>query len=163
MYVKNEKKDERLEAMKSMVNEAVEVFVEASKKADDKMAFRAFTLGVVSLEEQYALSDIILTQAAIHLKEYTHDSLEKYTYSCATSVEEKEDEKCLVIWFNFSREKPEPAKNVDLTDDDIRPPFLRTEEDKVSVEVVEDTEKKDESLLEVSGVEHVRCGATYDA
>lgn len=153
MLVKGEKKDERLEEMKKIVNEAVEVFVEASKKAEDSMAFRAFTLGVVSLEEQYSLSDIIFTQAAIHLKEYTPHTLEKYTYTTATSVEEEGENKNLVLWFNFRRETPPKAENVELTDEDIKPSFLKTvvEEDNTSVEVVEDKE------------DHVRCGATYDA
>ena len=164
MYVKGQKKDERLEEIKDMVNKAVEVFVDAAKKAEDKMAFKAFTLGQQTLEQQYALSDIILTQAAIHLKEYTHDSLEKYTYTCATNVEENGDEKNLIVWFNFSREKPEEPKNIELTDEDIKPAFLKSEEDKSSTDAIEDTE----SLLEVSGLGHVeasmhiRCGATYD-
>lgn len=156
MHVKGEKRDERLEELKATVNKAVEMFCEAAKKAEDKMSFRAFTLGQVSLKEQYSLSDIILTQAAIHLKEYTHDSLEKYTYTCATSVEgEEEEDKKLVIWFNFSREKPEEAKTVDLTDEDIKPSFLGDdEEDKSSTDVVEDIEKKEEHLV---------SRVTYDA
>lgn len=154
MNVKNEKKDARLEYIKENVNKAVETFVDASTKAEYKMSFRAFTLKYMTLEEQYALSDIILTQAAIHLKEYTHDSLEKYTYSCATSVEddkENKDEKNLVIWFNFTREKPEPPTAVELSDNDIKPEFIKTEEDKVSVEVVP----------EVSDLSHSKI--TYDA
>lgn len=164
MYVKNEKKDERLEELKETVNKAVEIFVEAAKKAEDKMAFKAFTLGgEMDLAAQYSLSDIILTQAAIHLKEYTPHTLEKYTYTCATSIEEEGDEKSLAVWFNFSREKPEEAKSIELTDDDITPPFLKKDEDNVSVEVVADT------LVEASGVGHVQPeqhvirGATYDA
>jgi hypothetical protein len=164
MHVKGEKRDERLEQLKATVNDAVQTFVEASKKADDKMSFKAFTLGKVSLEDQYGLSDIILTQAAIHLKEYTHDSLEKYTYSCATSVEEDGDEKSLVIWFNFSREKPEAAKSVELTDEDIKPAFLvEDEDDKSSTDVVTDTLVGVSGMGHVEPEEHVMRGATYDA
>ncbi len=164
MYVKGEKKDERLEEIKATVNKAVEIFVEAAKEAEDKMAFKAFTLGGdMDLEAQYKFSDIILTQAAIHLKEYTPHSIDKYTYSCATSVEENGDEKNLVVWFNFSREKPEAPEDVQLTDEDIMPSFIKKDEDKASVEVVADT------LVEASGVGHVEPeqhiirGATYDA
>ena len=81
------KQDERLEELKKMVNTAVETFVEAAKKAEDKMAFKAFTLRDMELDKAYALSDIILTQAAIHLSEYTPHSLNKYTYTTATAVE----------------------------------------------------------------------------
>jgi hypothetical protein len=119
MEVKGEKKDARLEFIKEKVNMAVEAFVDASKDAEYKLAFKAFTLSNMSLEEQYALSDIILTQSAIHLKEYTHDSLEKYTYTCATSVEGDDDNKNLVIWLNFIREKPEPPSKNELTDTDL--------------------------------------------
>jgi O-methyltransferase involved in polyketide biosynthesis len=164
MYVKGEKKNERLEQIKQTVNKAVEIFVDAAKEAENKMAFKAFTLGGdMDLEAQYKLSDIILTQAAIHLKEYTPHSIDKYTYSCATSVEENGDEKNLVVWFNFSREKPEAPEDVQLTDEDIMPSFIKKDEDKTSVEVVADT------LVEVSGVGHVDAeqhiirGATYDA
>ena len=164
MYVKGEKKNERLEQIKQTVNKAVEIFVDAAKEAENKMAFKAFTLGGdMDLEAQYKLSDIILTQAAIHLKEYTPHSIDKYTYSCATSVEENGDEKNLVVWFNFSREKPEAPEDVELTDEDIMPSFIKKDEDKASVEVVADT------LVEVSGVGHVEPekhiirGATYDA
>jgi hypothetical protein len=163
MHVKGEKRDERLEQLKATVNGAVETFVEASKKAEDKMSFKAFTLGEVSLKEQYSLSDIILTQAAIHLKEYTHDSIDKYTYSCATSLE-GEDDKNLVIWFNFSKEKPGPPEVVELTDEDIKPSFLvEDEDDKSSTDVVTDTLVGVSGMGHVEAEEHVIRGATYDA
>jgi hypothetical protein len=164
MEVKGEKKDARLEEIKKMVNKAVETFVDASKKADHKMSFRAFTLKYMTLEEQYSLSDIILTQAAIHLKDYTHDSLEKYTYTCATSVEDDEEnknEKNLIIWFNFSREKPEPPTDIKLTDEDLKPAFLKTEEDKGSVEVVTEEHIEDILIPQASGLGHSKI--TYDA
>lgn len=158
------KKDEKLEELKKVVNSAVETFVDASKKAEEKMSFRAFTLRDMDIEKQYALSDIILTQAAIHLSEYTPHSLEKYTYTTATTIEEEDDEKHLVLWFNFSREAPPPPEKVELTDADINP-FVKEEPS-------EDAEKKDvteETLVEASGIghtepeKHIRCGATYDA
>jgi hypothetical protein len=160
MQVKGEKKDARLEEIKKMVNKAVETFVEASKDAEYKMSFKAFTLGGdMDLEAQYKLSDIILTQAAIHLKEYTPHSIDKYTYSCATSVEENGDEKNLVVWFNFSRETPEAPENIELTDEDIMPSFIKKE-------VEENVEEN--VLVEVSGVGHVEpekhiVRTTYDA
>jgi hypothetical protein len=158
MKVKNEKKDERLEYIKSSVNKAVEDFVEASKKAEYKMSFKAFTLGEMDLAQQYALSDTILTQAAIHLKEYTHDSLEKYTYSCATSVEEDDKGEHLIIWFNFVREKPEPATNIELSESDIVPEFIK--KDNASVEVLVD-KVEDITLPHASGLGHSKI--TYDA
>lgn len=149
MEVRGEKKNERVEFIKSMTNKAVETFVDASKDAEYSMAYKAFVLGddKTSLEAQYALSDLIFTQAAIHLKEYTPHSLEKYTYTTATSIEEEGDVKHLVLWFNFRREKPEEAKTIDLTEEDIKPAFIKkevveneVEEDKSSTTAVEDTE-----------------------
>lgn len=160
------KQDKQLEDLKKMVNIAVETFVDASKKAEEKMAFRAFTLRDMELDKAYALSDIILTQAAIHLSEYTPHSLDKYTYTTATAVETEDETDSLVVWFNFSREAPPAPEKVELTDKDINP-YVKKEE-----EPVEEAEKKDiveETLVEASGMghtepeKHIRCGATYDA
>lgn len=145
MEVRGERKNERIEFIKTMTNKAVETFVDATKDADYSMSYKAFVLGddKTTLASQYALSDLIFTQAAIHLKEYTPHSLEKYTYTTATSVEEEEDVKHLVLWFNFKREAPEEAKNVELTEEDITPGFIKEEveeEDKSSTAAVEDTE-----------------------
>lgn len=157
-YFGNTKKDERLDELKVVVNTAVETFVEASKKAEESMSFKAFTLRDTDLAAQYSLSDIILTQAAIHLHEYTPHSLEKYTYTTAINEEddpEEPDKKNLVVWFNFYRRAPPPPEQVELTQEDINP----------YIKPVEDV-----SGADISGAEpeptpepESKFGPTYDA
>lgn len=154
-YLGNTKKDERLEELKLVVNTAVETFVEASKKAEDSMSFKAFSLGEMDLAAQYSLSDIILTQAAIHLHEYTPHSLEKYTYTTAVSEEadpEDANKKNLAVWFNFYRRPPPPPEKVELTQEDINP-YIKPDIDVSGAEPVPEPTPEPES----------KFGPTYDA
>jgi hypothetical protein len=157
MRVEGAKDNAFLTEMKQKVNEAVEIFIEASKKAEDKMSFKAFTLGNMDIEAQYRLSDIIFTQTALHLKEYTHDDIEKYSYATSVSTEKDDaDAEHLVLWYHFSREKPAPAEKVELTHEDINPykkmELLPAVDEEASVEAVADEEEK-----------HARACVTYDA
>lgn len=160
-----------LKQMKEQVNKAVEVFVDAAKDAEERMSFRAFTLGNMDIAAQYRLSDIIFTQTALHLQEYTPHSLEKYTYNTSVSTEKDEaGDEHLVLWYHFVREKPAPPEKVELTAEDINP-YMKPEDvlPPVPEEPTITIEKTEDVLVEASGVGHVepeahiRCGATYDA
>jgi hypothetical protein len=156
--------------MKEQVNKAVEVFVDAAKEAEERMSFRAFTLGNMDIEAQYRLSDVIFTQTAIHLQEYTPHSLEKYTYGTSVTTEKDEaDDEHLVLWYHFTREKPAPPEKIELTAADINP-YRKPEE--VLPPIIEEptiTLANDTMIVAPSGIGHVepeahiRCGATYDA
>jgi hypothetical protein len=150
MDVRGAKDNAFLADMKQKVNKAVEMFIDASKEAEDRMSFKAFTLGGMDIEAQYKLSDVIFTQTAIHLKEYTHDDIEKYTFATSVVTEKNEaDEECLSLWYHFSREKPSAAEKVELTDKDINP-YKKEELPVIEEEAVEEKEP-------------VIRGATYDA
>jgi hypothetical protein len=150
MEVRGAKDNAFLTDMKNKVNNAVEMFIEASKTAEERMSFKAFTLGNMHIEAQYKLSDIIFTQTALYLKEYTHGDIEKYTYATSVVTEKNEaDEECLSLWYHFSREKPSTAEKVELSDKDINP-YKKEELPVIEEEAVEEKE-------------HVMRGATYDA
>lgn len=164
MDVRGAKDNAFLADMKAKVNKAVEMFIDASKEAEDRMSFRAFTLGNMDIEAQYKLSDIIFTQTAIHLRDYTHDDIEKYTFGTSVTTEKDDGgDEHLVLWYHFSREKPAPAEKIELTAEDINP--YKKPEDVLPAVPEEDAEV----LVEASGVGHVepeahiRCGVTYDA
>ena len=159
MRVEGVKDNAFLVGMKQRVNEAVEVFIDASKKAEDKMSFKAFTLGNMAIEAQYRLSDIIFTQTALHLKEYTHDDIEKYTYATSVSTETNEaGEENLVLWYHFSREKPAPPTKIELSDDDINP-YRKVE----VLPADEDVIVEASAVGQVEPEMHVRSRVTYDA
>jgi hypothetical protein len=173
LYVQNRmmklqaKKDERLEALKEQVNNAVKIFVEAIPDMEERLSFKAFTLGEMPKKQAEALSDLILTQSAIALKEQVPDLMEKMSFACSTTVEDE----CVCIWLHACNVKPEKASNVELTEEDVHPLTKDdpVEEEEKVVEVIEDEKKDNVALVEVSAVGHVEPekhiikGATYDA
>ncbi len=157
MRIEGVKDNVFLTEMKEKVNNAVEVFIDATKDAKERMSFKAFTLGNMDIEAQYRLSDIIFTQTALHLQEYTHNTLEKYTYNTSVTTEtDEENNEHLVLWYHFSREAPTPADKIELTADDINP-YKKMEL------VNEDVIVEASAIGQVEPDTHIRCGATYDA
>lgn len=147
MKLKGISDSEKLAMFKENVNSAVKVFVDALPGMKEKMSFKAFTLGEMEKSTAEGLTDLILTQTAIHLKEIVGDKLDKIKFECSTSME---DEK-VVIWYHASNEVPEEPTRVELSEEDVHP-----------------LTKDDIALMEPSGMghdepeKHIRCGATYD-
>jgi len=145
------KEDDKLMEFKEYVNKAVGVFIDALPKMKEKMSFKAFDIADMSEDEARNLSDIVLTQFAIQLKEVVPETLELYTYN-GTIV--RTDKDVTEIWFHAENKVPEKATEVIVPDD---------------VEVMAKAITDDVTLCDVSAMGHLPAEAhlvsrvTYDA
>jgi hypothetical protein len=102
--------DERLKALKDMVKNAVEIFVEALSGMDERMSFKAFTLPKREVEDEVKmLVDVLMTAIAIEVKEQMGDKLDKIAVNCSTDVD---DEGNSIVWIH-AKVGAEPVEPVE--------------------------------------------------
>lgn len=149
--------DKQTQAIMEMANKVADTFIEAIPKMDDRLSFKAFTIGGdMSKEQKNAILDIVMVQITARLKEKAPELLEEKTITGATENTETE----MVFWLHATSEKPlpptkeEPYLNFDPDVETIRPAIKRiTDEEK---EEIDSLAAKPETLVEVSGLGHLQ-------
>jgi hypothetical protein len=97
------KEDEKLEFLKTQCKKAVEMLLEAMKKMDYGMRFKAFEFTNIKDNEIGPLSDLISTAIAIEINSQAKETLNTHTYECKI---EKADDKHY-FWIMVKKEKPD--------------------------------------------------------
>ena len=100
------KQDERLEYLKDMCKQAVELFLVAMEKMEFGMRFKAFEFQGLKDDEINPLSDVITTAIAIELKAQAKDTLDNITYDCKVDKCDTEEGR-YDFWITARREKPD--------------------------------------------------------
>jgi hypothetical protein len=97
--------DPKLQAVIDLANRATDTFIEAIPTMQERMSFKAFSIGGGLTDDQKnSLLDVIMTQTAIRIKEKAPELMEQKTIT--SSVETGPEE--FVMWLHATNEKPEP-------------------------------------------------------
>lgn len=160
------KQDERLDYMKDMCKQAVELFLKAMEKMEYGMKFKAFDLFHLKEEEAKSLSDVISTAIAIELNKQAKDTLDEITYDCKLDKTPEKDGE-YAYWIYAKREKPDWSKVPKMEEtpiEDVVIPKIQDSESQSekSEESVPDLPKvKFETLNDVSGGTHYTNAINY--
>ena len=156
--------DPNLKAFLDKATEAADTFLNAIADMEERLSFKAFTIGgAMTKEQKNAILDILMTQMAIRVKEMAPTIMNEKTIT--SSVEDGENE--MVMWMHATNVKPEaPAAEVPYAhfDPDANEPVA-----KMTVVTPEEAAKiyeakKAELAAEMAEVkEEARVGVTRDA
>jgi hypothetical protein len=106
VHVKSSVVDPKLKALLDMADQATDTFLEACKTMNDRLSFKAFTIGgALTKEQKNSLLDVIMTQIAIRLKAVAPHLMEEINITC--SVESGDED--FVLWVHACNEKPDPV------------------------------------------------------
>jgi len=99
--------DPKLKAILDKATEAADTFLNAIADMQERLSFKAFTIGGgLSREQKNSLLDLLMTQIAIRIKEMGPEVMEEKTIT--SSVEEGEED--FVLWLHATNEKPAPPE-----------------------------------------------------
>lgn len=138
------KQDERLEFVKDMCRQAVEGFIEAMKKMEFGMRFKAFDFLNIKDEEVNSLSDLISTAIAIEINKQAKDTLDTITYSCKMEKSEEGHS----FWLNATKEKP---------DYDKVPKMEETPIEDITIPKIQDSQSESEKTESDSQSDRTDC------
>ena len=100
--------DPKLKAILDKATEAADTFLNAIADMQERLSFKAFTLGGgLTREQKNSLLDLLMTQIAIRIKEMGPEVMEEKTIT--SSVDEgSEENDDFVLWLHATNEKPAP-------------------------------------------------------
>lgn len=139
--------DPKLKAILDKATEAADTFLNAIADMQERLSFKAFTLGgALTREQKNSLLDLLMTQIAIRIKEMGPEVMEEKTIT--SSVDEGDElveGQDFVLWLHATNEKPappekeEPMPHFDPKADVVVPRMQVVESDENGPLVVQET------------------------
>jgi hypothetical protein len=127
--------------------EAADTFLNAIADMEERLSFKAFTLGgALTREQKNSLLDLLMTQIAIRIKEMGPEVMEeKNITSSVDEGDELVEAQDFVLWLHATNEKPappeaeEPFPHFDPKADVVAPRMQVVESDENGPLVVQET------------------------